>query len=198
MMPKLRAALLALAFALSALAGSAAAQPATPEQKGTRIAHLLLVKVDFGAIVAAQVKQNANAFNFNPERPEWGKLMADAVTEEVEHSRPLLEQIIGSRIARELSPEELDAGLVISADPSIQQGVAASAEGEKETGQIKPSREAERAARSRAGMGFLTKLVKLEAMLQGAQGDYMAALMPGLLRRVADKIEAAEKARVAW
>jgi hypothetical protein len=46
-----------------------------------------------------------------------------------------------------------------------------------------------------AGRSFLGKVYNIKAALEGAQGDFAAAIIPGVFRRFGEKAEAAEAGR---
>jgi hypothetical protein len=58
-----------------------------------------------------------------------------------------------------------------------------------------PSRAVRRALSSREGATFLEKLEKIDQHLEPLQDEFAADLLPGTLRRFADKIDAGEAAR---
>jgi hypothetical protein len=47
------------------------------------------------------------------------------------------------------------------------------------------------------GQAFLTKFGQIETILEPLEAELLVQIMPGMLRRMADKVEASERARAA-
>jgi len=185
---------LALAFMAMAGAGDVRAQTPEAEALGARIAHLIFEAVDFDAVMIRAVREKAVGVDGLESRPEWVAYLREAMAEEIAHDMPAFERLFGLTLAKSLSVEELKAGIIIMSDPTIQATMAAGAQ-KKETPPGQPSREAERAAGSAAGRGFLKRMDRLETMFDDLEGEFLGEIMPGTFRRLADKIDAGEQAR---
>ncbi len=190
----LRAVALALAFMLAVV--PAAAQTPDAERRGAEVAQLLLAKVDFGPLLAKEMADAGKGFTLDGARPEYASLVSEALAEEIAARRPLLEQLIGRQLARRLTGEELDVGRQIAADPVVQQMIATAANGgTPDLSRASPA--LQRLVTSPAGVGFVSKLSDFNVMMQGIQVEFVVAVMPGALRRMADKMEASERTRAA-
>lgn len=183
-----------LAASVALLAAPANAQ--TPEQRelGLQVAHLMFDALALDRLVTKELEGEADKmFADIPSRPEWGRLMVDAMREEVEHDLPAFERLFGDSLAGSLSVDELKAGVALMSEPSMRAALMAYSAGGEPT--AKPSREAERLASSRAGRAFLKKLETLDTLMKPLEDEMLAELMPGAFRRFADKVEAGEIAR---
>lgn len=190
--------LTSLALALVFAAGAARAQTAEAEARGRQIAHSLIEAVDFDKAVIQSAKQSmGGTVDFGVKsRPEWSHYLVDALSEEVQHNGTLFEGLLGHALAKTLTEPELKAGVVIVADRAFQAKMAQDAGGAAPS-TLAPSRDTERVIRTPAGKAFLSRLEKLDAVINPLIDDFAAAIMPGMLRRFADKVEAGERARQA-
>jgi hypothetical protein len=183
-------------LALIVVASPLPAHAQTPEAEalGLQIAHAFFSALPIAEMITEGAKDSSGSFAQVKSRPEWGRYMLEAMTEEVRHDMPAFERMFGRALARHMSLDELKAGAVIMADPGVLGMVAASAGGPSPTAPT-PGPAAERAAETPAGRAFLDRLGRLSDVLDPLQDDFVAELMPGAFRRFADKVEAGEARR---
>jgi hypothetical protein len=185
----------ALALMIAAAAPQAAlAQSPEAEALGRQVAHSIFQAVSLEGLVAAAAKE-MGAFDEIKSRPNWSRYLLEAMREEFEHDMPAIEGLIGHTLAREMTVDELKAGLIIMSDPAVQRAIKAESEGTKTAEEPVPQRAAERAMGSAAGRSFLRKFEGFEKLLEPTQDDLIAEIIPGAFRRFADKVEADEVRR---
>ena len=185
----------AMGFAILA-AGGAQAQSAEAEALGVEVARTIFRAVSFDQVIAKELGSAKDAFAEVKSRPEWSGFLIQAMQEEVRHDLPTFERMFGRALARDMSVDELRAGAQLLADPALQAAIRAAAQDGAEP-TVRPSRDTERIAATRAGRAFLGKLEKIEERLAPLQDEFAAELIPGAFRRFADKAEAGEAARKA-
>ncbi|MDZ4376154.1 MAG: hypothetical protein U1C74_32635 [Phenylobacterium sp.] len=191
-----------LAAALSGLillaAPPASAQSPQSEAVGTELARTIFHAISFEAIITKEMNAEGNPFGDVTSRPEWSGYLADAMREEIAHDLPHLEALFGRALARDMTLAELQIGVVILSDPTMQAMMRAGAEGDTEAEpEGEPSPEMRRALSSREGASFLNKLERLDDILEPLQDEFVVAILPGAFRRFADKADAGETARKA-
>ncbi|ODT85246.1 hypothetical protein [Phenylobacterium sp. SCN 70-31] len=189
-----------VAAVLSALVlfggGPASAQTSEAETVGIELARTLFRAISFEALIAKEVGGAGNPFGDVPSRPEWTGYLIDALREEIAHDLPVFEGRFGRTLAKEFSLAELRVGLVILSDPMMQAAMRAGSESDGAAEpQGQPSREIRRALARPEGVAFMNKLERLDRYLEPLQDDLAAELLPGALRRFADKVDAGEAAR---
>ena len=185
----------ALAIFLAACAPRAAlAQSPEAEAIGRQVAHSIFQAISLDGLIAAAAK-DMGAFDQIKSRPNWSRYMLEAMREEFEHDMGAIEGIFGHALAQSMTLDELKAGLVIMSDPAVQRAIRAESEGTKTASEPVPQRAAERAMGTSAGRSFLRKFEGFEKMLEPAQDDLIAEVIPGAFRRFADKVDAEEARR---
>ncbi|MDP2258785.1 MAG: hypothetical protein Q8J89_03600 [Caulobacter sp.] len=129
-------------------------------------------------------------------RPEWPGLLQESIVEEFDHDMPAIKAMLGRGFARHFTVEELRAGVVILADPGLQQIMkAAAANSPPPTPEPTMSKKVERLSQTPAGRSFLEKFGNIDGMLEGLSRDLIVEIIPGTFRRFADKADALEAAR---
>lgn len=189
-----------LAVAVGALflltSGSASGQSPEAEAAGAELARTIFRAISFEAIIAKEIAADGNPFADIKSRPEWTGYLVDALKEEIHHDLPAFEIHFGRALAKDMSLAELKVGVQILSDPVMQAMMKAGSEGDDEAEvEGEPSRQVQRALSSREGASFLEKLEKIDQHLEPLQDEFAADLLPGTLRRFADKIDAGEAAR---
>lgn len=190
--------------ALAWLAAGMAAHPAWAQSDESRqlsreIVHKVLSAIPSDGLAdSAAGGLNFLASDF-PQRPEWKGFFAQALVEEFDADRPLIEQIVGDTIAQQVTAEELQAGIVMfrgAAGDDLARIVAATVRRQKAPPPGPELDAAYRQLRSDpAGRRFADKLGQMDKLLKGATGDVVVALIPGVMRRFGEKAEAGERAR---
>lgn len=189
------AAVLALGLNLAA-AGLGLAQPAATDALGRQVAHELLSAVDMVDLVKQGAMSNAGAFDaFGKVRPEWKALMLEAIDEAVTQDAPGIEALLGRALAKSMSADELNAGLVVFRDPQARAAIAAASRHQPVASSASCSSECLRAMNSPAGRGFLQKMGA--AFGPQAQTDMIALVVPDMFIRFGEKAKAAEARRSA-
>ena len=178
-----------------AAAGLGLAQPA-PDALGQQVAHEMLAAVDMVDLVKQGAVHNAAAFDaFGKVRPEWKALMLEAIDEAVTQDTPEIEALLGRALARSMTADELNAGLIFFRDPQARAAIAAASRHQPVASAGSCSPECMRAMNSPAGRGFMQKMGV--ALGPQAQADMIALVVPDMLIRFGEKAKAAEARRVA-
>jgi hypothetical protein len=178
------------------LSGPAVAKTPEAEAAGVELARTIFRAISFEAIIANEIAADGNPFADIKSRPEWTGYLVEALKEEIQHDLPVFEIQFGRSLAKEMSLAELKAGVLILSDPVMQAMMRAGSEGDEDAKvEGEPSREVRRVLSSREGASFLDKLAKIDQHLEPLQDDFAADLLPGTLRRFADKIDAGEAER---
>lgn len=176
--------------------GAAMAQSAEQEALGLQVAQVMFKALSLEDLIAKEAQgDTSDIFAEVKSRPEWKAYLVSALQEELRHDMPAIERMFGRAIARDMSVEELKVGLALLNETEIQEVFRAGAEGREPTG--RPSRKVERMAATPAARSFLAKLGSLDKTLDPLIEDFLIELMPGTMRRFADKAEAGEAARAA-
>jgi len=187
----------ALAAALAMLAmtaGSAFAQSAEAEALGLQVARSMFQAMSLDDIIAREAQSDAGgAFKDVKSRPEWSDYLIQALQEEVRHDMPAIERMFGRALAKDMTVEELRAGATLLQDPTMQAALAAGAAGKEPA--MRPSRAVERILSTAAGRSFLQKMENIDKIMDPLLDEFIVELMPGALRRFADKADAGEAAR---
>jgi hypothetical protein len=177
------------------------AQSEEGRQLSREIAHKVLSAVPADTLVQGASGGLGFLSRDFPQRPEWKGFFVDALTEEFDADRPVIEDILGDVVAKAVTVEELRAGVVMfrgAAGDNIAAIISATVRHEKPPA---PGRELEDAYRKLAadpaGRGFTDKLEHVDKLIQSATSDVVLALLPGVMRRFGEKAEVAERARRA-
>ncbi|NEX93884.1 hypothetical protein [Caulobacter sp. 17J65-9] len=203
-MSKLRRPLAGLA-ALTAVAALAAAAPAAARDAqtdalGTELIHTLLAPMDLKQVMIKGMESEFGDLAKNG-RPEWPALMVEAANEEIDHDLPAIERLFGHALAENTSAAELremNAFLTTEGGKALLVVIGdAAAERPMTPLSKKAEKDVEKFMRTPAGVSFQSKMQRMEKLLAPYAPDLAAELVPGLLRRFADKAEAAENARHA-
>lgn len=189
---------------LAWLAAGLAAHPAWAQSDESRqlsreIAHKVLSAIPSdGLAESASASLNFLATDF-PQRPEWKGFFIEALVEEFDADRPLIEQIVGDAIAQQVTVEELRVGIVMfrgAAGDDVARIIGATIRHQKAP---QPGPEMDTAVRQLAadpaGRRFADKLGQMDKLLKGTTNDVVVALIPGMMRRFGEKAEVAERAR---
>jgi hypothetical protein len=184
------------ALMMLATGAPALAQSAEKIQLAQGIARELFGAVDFTHLVAEGAKSSMGDLGQSvAARPEWSQMIADALNEQLAAGREPMEAVFARRLAVVFTVEELRAGQAIISDPAIARGIGASTRGEDSRGDV-CSRPCMRAMDSPAGRAFVRKFGDTDRFFdKEAEAEFVAAIMPGFLRRLADKIESGERTR---
>lgn len=181
---------------LVASSGGALAQTDERQALGLQVAQVMFKALSLEDLIAKEAQgDTSDIFAEVKSRPEWKGYLVAALQEELRHDMPAIERMFGRAIAKDMSAEELRVGLALMNEPEIQAVFRAGAEGREPTG--RPSRKVERMASTRAAQSFLEKLGTLDKTLDPLIEDVLIELMPGTMRRFADKAEAGEARRAA-
>jgi hypothetical protein len=182
------------ALALGLAPQVAQAQGQTPDALGASIVHNLFGAVDLkGLITKSLGALPASLGEILKARPAWGPLMTETMGDEFVNDRPEIEALIGHRLAAVLTPEELQTGAEITADPGILSLVAAAAGAPTSGSAPAPSAKAIRLAQTPAGQSFIAKLGKQETMMDPATTREMVAIIiPGWFQRFGKQAAALE------
>ncbi len=175
----------------------ATAQNSEADRLGQEMSSIIFDAINFRELIIKNVASELGSMDGMAEgRPEWPGLFRQAITEEFEQDMPAIQAMLGRGFARYFTIEELRVGVVILADPGLQQIMKAAAEdGSTQTPQPKLSRKIERLAETPAGRSFLEKTGNLDTMLDGLSQELIAEVIPGTFRRFGEKAEALEAAR---
>jgi hypothetical protein len=189
-MNRLRGFCLAFAAAVALIAAGVGPTPA--RAAGDAQLALMVTQDLFGAMNIEKLMTDGakSSFrSFDNLQPGWGDMAAAALEEEV-RANPPFQPVVARRVAAIFTTEELRAGHTILSDPVMQEIFAAAASGRQVA--EKPCGAPCMAALGQpAGEAFMRKFSDTDRWLgKEAQNEVVVAMMPGFLRRLADKIEA--------
>jgi hypothetical protein len=188
------------AVAALAFAAPAVARDAETDALATEIIHTMLSPMDMKGTILKGMDQEMGGMMFDG-RPEWNGLMREAAVEEIDHDMPTIERMMGHAFAENSSAQELRdiiAFLKTSGGQALIVLMGDAAAGREMTQpSAKANKDIEKFSRTPAGRSFLSKMQRMEKLLEPVTNDIAAEVAPGLLRRFADKAEAAETARRA-
>jgi len=196
-MRKLVTILFALAF-VGATPMAAAAQTSDTQRAALAAAHEMFTAVAAADLIReGAMRNNAGLAAFDTIRPEWKTLMAEAMDEAVARDLPGMEALLARSMARTMSTDELNAGLVVFRDPRARAVFAAMAHHQSPpNGFAEPcAAECMRAMASPAGRGFMAKMQT--AFNKDVQGEMIALLIPDVMIIFGEKAKAAEARRTA-
>jgi hypothetical protein len=194
------------AVALAWLAAGVFAHPAWAQsddgrQLGREIAHKVMSAVSTDAMVQSASGSLGFLARDFPQRPEWKGFFLDALVQEFDADRPLIEEILGDGIAKTMTAEELRAGVVMfrgAAGDEVSQMIGANLRHETPPPPTKDLAAAYRKlASDPAGRSFAQKLGQADKLMKELTPDVVVALLPGIMRRFGERAEAAERARRA-
>lgn len=183
---------LAAAFALAASApalaqGSRAA--ATPLQ--AQLAAKLLDFIDYKNGVRARMTGS----NLPPElvavRPEWEGLWKQAMSEELDHDMPTIESMVGQALVKTFTDDEMKAGLQIVSDPGLK-AIYLAAQTGTQPPQVTVAKATDDLMNTPNGSSFVSKLQKIDTVMDPVQIEVMATVMPGVMKRFGEKADADE------
>jgi hypothetical protein len=133
------------------------------------------------------------AWYFANLRPEWRTALNEAASEELDADRPTVDAIMARQLAKDMTLDELQAGLVIIRDPAMAAALKANLGHAPSSNALPPLQlDAQRAAVSPAGQSFGRKFDRFDELMSPVKPDLTFAVMPGVLRRFGEKAEAVE------
>lgn len=193
----LLASLAVLLAAATVGATPAMAQGSEADRLGQEMSSIIFDAINFRDVMVKGVAGELGSMeDLAQGRPEWPGLLQQAIIEEFDHDMPAIKAMLGRGFARHFTVEELRAGVVILADPGLQQIMkAAATDSPPPTPEPMMSRKVERLAQTPAGSSFLEKFGNIDAMLEGLSSELIVEVIPGTFRRFADKADALEAAR---
>ncbi len=193
----LLASLAVLLAAATVGATPASARDAEADRLGQELSSIIFTAIDFrGIIIKGAALELGSMEDLAEGRPEWPRLLQESIIEEFDHDMPAIKSMLGRGFAKYFTIEELRAGVVILADPGLQQIMKAAASGAPlPDPEPKMSRNVERLTQTPAGLSFLEKFGSIDKMLEGLSQDLIVEVIPGTFRRFADKADALEAAR---
>lgn len=191
----IRAAL--VAFCAVSLFSASPAWSRSPESQalGEELANEMFGMIDFKSEVAKSLAAEGGLAEFDVFRKGWGDLMGLAITEEFDADLPKVNKMFGRAFGQAFTTEELRVGLMTFRDPAVRENFKAGAEKRAPRTGLKPSRAAVKAMESPAGRSFYAKMDDFDKLMAGMESELIVEILPGALRRFADKAEAAEAAR---
>jgi len=182
---------LAGALALLAAAPALAQAPRAGGPVQAQLAAKLLDFIDYKASVRARMTGS----NLPPEliavRPEWEGLWRQAMAEELDHDMPVIESMVGQALVKTFTEDEMKAGMQIVADPALKAIYLAAQSGAQPPG-VALAKATDDLMNTPAGASFVTKLQKIDDVMDPVQLEVMATVMPGVMKRFGEKADAAE------
>jgi hypothetical protein len=183
---------LAAAVALAASAPALAQAPraaATPLQ--AQLAAKLLDFIDYKAGVRARMTGSTLPPELVAVRPEWEGLWKQAMGEELDHDMPTIESMVGQALVKTFTDDEMKAGLQIVADPALK-AIYLAAQARAQPPQVTVSKATDDLMNTPSGASFVSKLQKIDDVMDPVQIQVMATVMPGVMKRFGEKADAAE------
>ena len=185
----------------AALPVTALAQTPEQEKLGVALSHEIFQAVDIKTGIAAGAATALAKEDFlQGARPEWSRLLVEALNEEVEQDGPAMEAVLGHTLAKRFTAEEMSAGLVVLRDPAMRAIMGAASRHQPTPPASNPpcGRDCMTAMASPAGRAFMTKFSDLGAVMDKKfQGELIAVIAPGMFIRFGQKAQASERARAA-
>lgn len=193
----LAASLVMMVAALAIGVAPASARDAEADRLGQELSVIIFDAINFRDVMIKGATSELGSMKDLAEgRPEWPGLLQEAIIEEFDHDMPEIKAMLGRGFARHFTVEELRAGVVILADPGLQQIMkAAAVQAPLPSPEPRMSRKVEQLAQTPAGRSFLEKFGNIDSMLDGLSRDLIVEVIPGTFRRFADKADALEAAR---
>jgi hypothetical protein len=186
--------LLPLAAAV-ALAASAPALAQAPRAAGApvqaQLAAKLLDFIDYKAGVRARMTGSSLPPELVAVRPEWDGLWRQAMAEELDHDMPTIESMVGQALVKTFTDDEMKAGLQIVADPALK-SIYLAAQSGAQPPQVTVAKATDDLMNTPAGSSFISKLQKIDEVMNPVQLEVMATVMPGVMKRFGEKADAAE------
>ena len=180
----------ALALSASAPAMAQATRPAaTPLQ--AQLAAKLLDFIDYKAGLRGRMTGSTLPPPLVAVRPEWEGLWRQAMTEELDHDMPTIESMVGQALAKTFTDDEIKAGLQIVADPALK-AIYLAAQSGAQPPQATLAKATDDLMNTPAGSSFVSKLQKVDDVMDPVQLEVMATVMPGVMKRFGEKAEGAE------
>ena len=185
----------ALAIAGASPALAQAPRAATPLQ--AQLAAKLLDFIDYKNSVRARMSGS----NLPPElvalRPEWEGQWKQAMGEELDHDMPTIESMVGQGLVKTFTDDVMKAGLRIDADPALKAIYLAAQAGARAPAGVEVSKATDTLMNTPAGASFVSKLQKIDDVMDPIQLEVMATVMPGVMKRFGEKADAAEVSKRA-
>lgn len=188
----------AVASDLKARASAPLTPTAEADALGVRIAHLIFTALDLKTLFAKEMQSSGDLDTFAKFRPNWPRFMAEAAAEEVAQKLPQIEGLMGRVMASYFTVEEMRAGVAILSDPGMVgfiQKAMADDSFKLDTRALTPA--TRKAMSSAAGQRFSDKFSRIDEPLESIDGEVAVLIIPGFMRRFADKVDAEEAARKA-
>jgi hypothetical protein len=184
----------ALALAASAPALAQAPRPGagsggTPVQ--AQLAAKLLDFIDYKATVRARMTGSTLPPDLVAVRPEWEALWRQSMAEELDHDMPTIESMVGQALVKTFTDDEMKAGLQIVADPALK-AIYLAAQSHAQPPQVSVSKATDDLMNTPTGSSFVSKLQKIDDVMDPVQLQVMATVMPGVMKRFGEKADAAE------
>ncbi len=166
---------------------------------GLEMAHAIFQNVDLKVLLDQRANELDHVFDEVKDRPEWSAFLKQAALEEAEAIHPMMERMIGAKFARYFTVEELRVGVAFLHGPAgkeISDMIGSGARG-AEPKPFSPAVKLElaRLGKQPAGRSWVMKLEKMDALMDEAEPDFVAAFVLGAFHRFTDKAEAAEAKR---
>lgn len=180
----------ALALAASAPALAQASRGAGPPLQ-TQLAAKLLDFIDYKAGVRARMTGSTLPPELVAVRPEWEGLWKQAMAEELDHDMPTVESMVGQALVKTFTDDEMKAGLQIVADPALK-AIYLAAQSGAQPPQVTVAKATDDLMNTPAGSSFVSKLQKIDDVMNPVQLEVMATVMPGVMKRFGEKADAAE------
>ena len=185
---------LAAALALTAAAPALAQAPrgaAASAPLQAQLAAKLLDFIDYKASVRAGMTISTLPPPLLAVRPEWDGLWRQSMTEELDHDMPVIESMVGQALVKTFTEDEMKAGLQIVADPGLKAIYLAAQNGGRPPS-VSVSKATDDLMNTPTGSSFVSKLQKIDAVMDPVQIEVMATVMPGVMKRFGEKADAAE------
>lgn len=197
----LRAFAMAAMTALALFSTPALAQSTEREQLAQEFAAIIFEAADMKTALATSMEDEAigNSFDeeFGKARPEWKEMIISSIIEEMDHDMPEIVWLVGDALGKHLTVEELRVAVVVFKDPAFVESFKAAAKDQKVANPREPSAKTYKLLASPAGRSLGDKLGEMDPVFASLEDDFLAEILPGALRRFADKAEPAEIARRA-
>ena len=181
------AALLALTAAPALAQGARA--PGAPVQ--TQLAAKLLDFIDYKAGVRARMTGSTLPPELLTVRPEWDGLWRQAMAEELDHDMPTIESMVGQALVKTFTDDEMKAGLQIVADPALK-AIYLAAQSGANPPTVTVAKATDDLMNTPSGSSFVSKLQKIDDVMNPVQLEVIATVMPGVMKRFGEKADAAE------
>jgi hypothetical protein len=182
----------AAALALSAAAPALAQAPraaSTPLQ--AQLAAKLLDFIDYKAGVRARMTGSTLPPQLLSVRPEWEGLWKQSMTEELDHDMPTIESMVSKALVKTFTDDEMKAGLQIVADPALK-AIYLAAQNGAPPPNVTVAKATDDLMSTPSGSSFVSKLQKIDDVMDPVQLEVMATVMPGVMKRFGEKADAAE------